>query len=534
MELSAFGDHVFQADYIQKKRHRRGKVEYLVKWKGYSVKQSTWEPKENILDPLLIAEFESKREEWRKKQRLLRKKRKLRLASAENLSDTNDSEQEEQMVTPAVSKRSQVKDSLWPYLPSDRLPMMWGSPPRAVKQQKENEKHHKCSKNKAGEDRSSLSSVSIGQKKKKSSNYHSAVEKTSNTRDGCKTDDEEQDDDDESMEGNEDAWSRSDCWEVKSPSTSSPRESNVLRVHRVRSDADAEEHRNNHCATDLNWNLYKNNNNVSNCDSHVSDENANCQIRESINRNIFINSLNELRTPNKACANTASTNYISCQENAHNAGKADDEQDDWTFGTNFHNQVNTERKRLEAQLLKEDAERELENHKQDDDAANVIAARVHHSRSYSSPDQYHHKKLHHAKRRRYTTDMQQKIMVTDVNHNQVKVTFLESASHTGFFRPSSEPCTPVAENEQSSIEVGTSQSSIEVGTFQSSTEVGTLQSSTEAGSFQSFEEVGTFQSSTKMNALSSSIQVVFHKPYSYLDSSPTEFGVLQISADVRT
>ncbi|CAG5123179.1 unnamed protein product, partial [Candidula unifasciata] len=59
MELPSFGEHVFQADYIQKKRNRRGKVEYLVKWKGYSVKQSTWEPTENILDPLLIAEFDS-------------------------------------------------------------------------------------------------------------------------------------------------------------------------------------------------------------------------------------------------------------------------------------------------------------------------------------------------------------------------------------------------------------------------------------------------------------------------------------------
>lgn len=420
------------------------------------------------------------------------------------------------MVSQVVSKRRQVKDSLWPYLPSDRLPMMWGSPPRAVKQQKENEKHHKCSKNKAGGDRNSRSTVNNGQNKKKSSNYLSAVEEASNTRDGCKSDDEEQDDDDESMEGNEDAWSRSDCWEVKSTSTSSPRESNVLRVHRVRSDAESEEQRHNLCETDLNCNLYKNNNNLSNCDSHVSDENANCQIRESINRNIFINSLNDLRTPNKTCTNTVSANYLSCQENAHNAGKVDDEQDDWTFGTNFHNQVNTERKRLEEQLLKEDAERELENHKQDDDAANVIAARVHHSRSYSSPDQYHHKKLHHAKRRRYTMDMQQKIMVTDVDHNQVKVTFLESASHTGFFRPSSEPCTPVAENEQSSKEVHT------------------FQSSKEIGSFQSFEEVGSFQSSTEMNSLASSIKVVFHKPYSDLDSSPTEFGVFQISTDVRT
>ncbi|OWF48001.1 uncharacterized protein LOC110453670 [Mizuhopecten yessoensis] len=55
--LPALGERVFKADYIKKKRLRKGKMQYLVKWKGYSSKECTWEPEENILDPLLIKEY---------------------------------------------------------------------------------------------------------------------------------------------------------------------------------------------------------------------------------------------------------------------------------------------------------------------------------------------------------------------------------------------------------------------------------------------------------------------------------------------
>ncbi|XP_015920855.2 polycomb group protein Pc [Parasteatoda tepidariorum] len=59
MELSSVGERVFDAEYIQKKRIRRGKVEYLVKWKGWSSRYNTWEPEENILDVRLFEAFET-------------------------------------------------------------------------------------------------------------------------------------------------------------------------------------------------------------------------------------------------------------------------------------------------------------------------------------------------------------------------------------------------------------------------------------------------------------------------------------------
>ncbi|XP_069940739.1 chromobox protein homolog 7 isoform X2 [Cherax quadricarinatus] len=58
MELSLVGDRVYAAECIQKKRVRRGRVEYLVKWKGWSNKHNTWEPIENILDVRLLEAFE--------------------------------------------------------------------------------------------------------------------------------------------------------------------------------------------------------------------------------------------------------------------------------------------------------------------------------------------------------------------------------------------------------------------------------------------------------------------------------------------
>uniref|UniRef100_A0A1A8QGK3 Chromobox homolog 4 (Pc class homolog) n=1 Tax=Nothobranchius pienaari TaxID=704102 RepID=A0A1A8QGK3_9TELE len=58
MELPAAGEHVFAVEGIEKKRIRKGKIEYLVKWRGWSPKYNTWEPEENILDPRLLVSFQ--------------------------------------------------------------------------------------------------------------------------------------------------------------------------------------------------------------------------------------------------------------------------------------------------------------------------------------------------------------------------------------------------------------------------------------------------------------------------------------------
>ncbi|CAH2291640.1 E3 SUMO- ligase CBX4 [Pelobates cultripes] len=60
MELPAAGEHVFAVESIEKKRIRKGRVEYLVKWRGWSSRYNTWEPEENILDPRLLVAFQNR------------------------------------------------------------------------------------------------------------------------------------------------------------------------------------------------------------------------------------------------------------------------------------------------------------------------------------------------------------------------------------------------------------------------------------------------------------------------------------------
>ncbi|KAI4787090.1 hypothetical protein KUCAC02_036696 [Chaenocephalus aceratus] len=54
---------VFDAECILSKRPRKGKCEYLVKWRGWSSKHNSWEPEENILDPRLLAAFHKREQE---------------------------------------------------------------------------------------------------------------------------------------------------------------------------------------------------------------------------------------------------------------------------------------------------------------------------------------------------------------------------------------------------------------------------------------------------------------------------------------
>ncbi|XP_037612057.1 chromobox protein homolog 7 [Sebastes umbrosus] len=84
MELSAIGEQVFAVESIVKKRVRKGNVEYLLKWKGWPPKYSTWEPEEHILDQRLVQAYEEKEQ----KERNLGHRRKGAKAKRVILQDT--------------------------------------------------------------------------------------------------------------------------------------------------------------------------------------------------------------------------------------------------------------------------------------------------------------------------------------------------------------------------------------------------------------------------------------------------------------
>jgi len=52
---------VFTAESILGKRRRKGTLEYLVKWEGWSDKFNSWEREKNILDLSLIEDFETEK-----------------------------------------------------------------------------------------------------------------------------------------------------------------------------------------------------------------------------------------------------------------------------------------------------------------------------------------------------------------------------------------------------------------------------------------------------------------------------------------
>lgn len=105
---------VYICEKILKKKIRKGKQSYLVKWKDYPLKDSTWEPAENILDPTLLTAFE---EELKRKDEL--KRRKSSKKKQKRPSQTLTAAPEPQVSPQENRDQSSLNQTLSPILVTD-------------------------------------------------------------------------------------------------------------------------------------------------------------------------------------------------------------------------------------------------------------------------------------------------------------------------------------------------------------------------------------------------------------------------------